>query len=138
MKRNVVVLAAVVFVALSCICVFASDEMRAGKWEITSSMDMPGMPYKMPPTVISHCYTKEDVKDQKKVIANKNNDCTVTDMKKSGNKVTWKMQCTGKSKGTFSGETLFGKDFYESTINIQSEGRSMTTKSKAKRIGDCS
>jgi hypothetical protein len=137
MKKNVIVLAAVAFVALSCISVFASNEMHEGMWEITSSIDMPGMPIKVPPTVVRHCYTKEDVKDQKKVVANKNSDCTVTDMKKSGNKVTWKMQCTGKSKGTFSGETLFGKDFYESTMNMQSEGRSMTTKSKARRIGDC-
>jgi Protein of unknown function (DUF3617) len=129
-------LATVTFVALSCISVFASNEMREGKWEITSSVEMPGMPYKIPPTVVSHCYTKEDVNDQKKVIAD-NKDCTVTDMKKSGNKVTWKMQCTGKRKGTFSGETIFGKDFYESTMNMQSEGRNMTTKSKARRIGDC-
>jgi hypothetical protein len=137
MKRNVVVLAAIAFVALSYTSVFAANEMREGKWEITSSMDMPGMPFKVPPTVVSHCYTEEDVKDQKKVIANKNSDCTVTDMKKTGNKLTWKMKCTGKSKGTFSGETTFGKDIYESTMNMQSEGRSMTTKSKARRIGDC-
>lgn len=137
MKKNVVVLAAVAVVALSCSNVFAANEMREGKWEITSSVDMPGMPVKMKPTVVIHCYTKEDVKDEKKVVANKNRDCTVTDMKKSGNKVNWKMKCTGKSKGTFSGETIFGKDFYESTMNMQSEGRSMTTKSKAKRIGDC-
>jgi len=137
MKKYVVALAVVVFVALSCISVFAANEMREGKWEITSSMDMPGMPFKVPPTVVSHCYTKEDLKDEKKVVANKNSDCTVTDMKKSGNKLTWKMKCTGKSKGTFSGETIFGKDYYESTMNMQSEGRTMTTKSKARRIGDC-
>ena len=137
MRKYFVVLAAVAFVALSCISLFAADEMREGKWEITSSMDMPGMPIKMKPTVISHCYTKEDVKDQKKVVAGKNKDCIVTDMKKSGNKLTWKMKCTGKSKGTFSGETIFGKDSYESTMNMQSEGRTMTTKSKARRVGDC-
>jgi hypothetical protein len=137
MKKNVIVLAAVAFVALSCISVFAASEMREGMWEITSSIDMPGMPVKVPPTVVRHCYTKDDVKDPKKVVASKNSDCTVTDMKKSGSKVTWKMQCTGKSKGTFSGETVFGNDSYESTMNMQSEGRSMTTKSKARRVGNC-
>jgi hypothetical protein len=137
MKKNIIFLAAVAFVALSCISVFAASEMRAGMWEITSSIDMPGMPVQVPPTVVRHCYTKEDVQDQKKVVANKNADCTVTDMKKSSNKVTWKMQCTGKGKGTFSGETIFGGDSYESTMNMQSEGRSMTTRSKARRIGNC-
>jgi hypothetical protein len=137
MKKSVIIIAVVTFVAFFCIPVSASSQMREGKWEITSSMDMPGMPTKMPPTVIQHCYTKEDVKDEKKIVANKNKDCAVTDMKKSGNKVTWKMQCTGKSKGTFSGETIFGKDSYESTMNMQSEGHNMTVKTKAKRIGDC-
>jgi hypothetical protein len=92
MKKNVIVLAVVAFVALSCISVFAASEMREGMWEITSSIDMPGMPVQVPPTVVRHCYTKEDVKDPKKVVASKNSDCTVTDMKKSGNKMTWKMQ----------------------------------------------
>jgi hypothetical protein len=96
MKKNVIVLAAVAFVALSCISVFAASEMREGMWEITSSIDMPGMPVKVPPTVVRHCYTKEDVQDQKKVVANKNTDCTVTDMKKSGSKVTWKVHSVEK------------------------------------------
>ena len=137
MKKNVIILAVVAFVALSCISVFAASEMREGNWEMTSSMDIPGMSIKMPPTVVRHCYTKEDVKNEKNVIVNKNKDCTVTDMKKSGNKVTWKMQCTGKNKGTFTGETIFGNDSYETTMNMQSEGRNIITTTKARRLGDC-
>ncbi len=131
------ILVASAFVVFSSIPSIAAPEMRDGKWEISTTMEMPGMPYKIPPTVVSHCYSKDDVKDQKKVVANKNSDCTVTDMKTSGNKVTWKMKCTGKSKGTFDGETVFGKDTYTSTMNMKSEGRSMKTKIKAKRVGAC-
>ena len=44
---------------------FAADGMRDGQWEITTVMEMPGMPFKIPPQVTTHCFTKEDVKDQK-------------------------------------------------------------------------
>ena len=67
MKKSVIIIAVVALASLFCIPMSASSEMREGKWEITSSMDMPGMPTKMPPTVIQHCYTKEDVKDEKKL-----------------------------------------------------------------------
>jgi len=119
--------------------ILAVDGMRDGMWEITSKMEMPGMPMEMPPTTVKHCYTKEEVKDQKNVI-NKDKDCTVTDFKKSGNKVSWKMRCTGKNAGTFSGETVFSGDSYESVMNMQSDagkGKSMTMKVIGKRVGNC-
>ena len=130
---------AVCLVVLSAIFAFAATEIREGKWEISTAIDTPpSMPFKIPPIVISYCYTKDDVKDEKKIVANNNNECTVTDMKRSGNKVTWKMKCTGKNKGTFKGETIFGEDFYDSIMYMQSEEGSITTKIKAKRIGACS
>jgi hypothetical protein len=115
---------------------FAADTMRDGYWELTSTMEMPGMPMTMPPTTIKHCYTKEDVKDQKKTITTDKN-CTVTDLKQSGNKVTWKMKCTGKNAGDFSGETVYTRDAYDSTMKMESQGRTMTMKVKAKRLGNC-
>ena len=119
--------------------ILAANGMREGMWEITSTMEMPGMPMRMPPTTIKHCYTKKDVKAEKKAISRDKN-CTVTDFKRSGNKVTWKMKCTGKHAGVFSGETVFSGDSYESNMNMQSaagQGGSMTMKVKGKRIGNC-
>jgi len=115
---------------------FSADTMRDGYWELISTMDMPGMPMQMPPTTIKHCYTKEDVKDPKKTVTTDKN-CTVTDLKQSGNKVTWKMKCTGKNAGDFSGETIFKGDAYDSTMKMESQGRTMNMKVKAKRLGNC-
>lgn len=109
-------------------------EMRDGLWELTTTMNMPGM--KMPPQKVKHCYTKEDVKDQKKMV-NTNKDCTVTELNTIGNRVSWKMKCSGKSPGTFSGETTFSADSYDSIMNMQSQGMSMNMKVKGKRIGAC-
>jgi hypothetical protein len=112
----------------------AAVEMRDGLWELTTMMDMPGM--KMPPQKRKHCYTKEDVKDQKKMV-NNNKECTVTELNAVGNKVTWKMKCTGKSAGTFSGETTFTGESYDSVMKMQSQGMAMNMKVKGKRIGAC-
>lgn len=116
--------------------IFAADMMRDGNWELVTTMDIPGIPMKMPPTKIEHCYTKEDVKDQRKTISTDKN-CAVTDLKQSGNKVTWKMKCTGRNPGEFSGETIFKGDAYDSTMKMTSQGQTMNMKVKAKRLGNC-
>lgn len=136
---NVRKIFAVVAVAglLGPACCMAAEGIRDGLWEVTTSMEMPGMPTKMKPTVMKHCYSKDDVKDQKKVVAGKNKDCKVSDYTTSGNKVTWKMTCTGQSAGSYSGETIFGKDSYDSVMKMQSQGRKMTMKIAGKRVGNC-
>ena len=137
MKRMLV--CSVIVLVLLPAAVPAADGMRPGMWEITSTMNVPGMPMNMPPTTVKQCYTKEDVKDQKKLI-NKDKNCTVTDFKSTGNKVAWKMKCTGQNAGTFSGETTFAGDSYDSAMKMDSEGgkgRSMSMKVKGKRVGNC-
>ncbi|MBK5273541.1 MAG: DUF3617 family protein [Desulfuromonadales bacterium] len=114
----------------------AAGEMKEGLWELTTSMELPGMPMKMPPQVAKHCYTREEVSDQKKVIS-RDKECTVTDFTTTGNKVTWKMTCTGKNAGTFSGETVFKADSYVSNMKMQTQGQNMTMKVNAKRLGNC-
>jgi len=116
--------------------VFAANTIRDGKWELITTMEMPGMPMKIPATKTEHCYTKEDVKDQKKTISTDKN-CTVTEFKQSGNKVTWKMKCTGENPGNFSGETFFKGESYDSTMKMETQGQTMNMKVKAKRIGNC-
>lgn len=118
-------------------CCVAAEGIRDGLWEVTTSMEMPGMPAKMKPTSMKHCYSKDDVKDQKKVVAGKNKDCSVSDYTVSGNKVTWKMKCTGQSAGTYSGETVFGKDSYNSIMKMKTQGHVMTMKMAGKRVGNC-
>ena len=134
MKRTVIAVVGAMLMMPSGL--FAADSIREGYWEVTSQTEMPGMPMKIPATTIKHCYTKEDVKDQKKVIA-KDKNCTLTDYKVAGNKVTWAMKCTGQNAGTFNGETVFSGDAYTSTMKMKTQGQNMTVKVKGKRIGEC-
>ena len=115
----------------------AAGAMKEGMWEITTSTEMPGIPYKIPPTVVKQCYTREDVSDQKKIVASDNKDCAVTDFKSSGNKVAWTMKCTGEHSGTFKGETTFSSDSYTSVMKMETEGQVITMNVKAKRVGAC-
>jgi len=130
------VLVAVLVVLLVPAVSFAAKTMQEGLWELTTQMEMPGMPMKMPPTVMKHCYTKSDVSDQKKIISRDKN-CTVTDLKTSANKVTWKMKCTGENAATMTGETVFDSNSYTSVMKMNSHGQKMTMKVKGKRLGNC-
>lgn len=116
----------------------AGSPMQEGLWEISSTMSMPGMPYKIPPTKVTHCYTKEDLKDSRNAVPKQQGDCKVTDMKSSGNRVTWKMVCTGQSAGKGEGEIIYnGPTAYEGKMKMETQGMVMTSKYKAKRIGVC-
>jgi hypothetical protein len=116
----------------------AGSPMKDGLWEISTSMEMPGMPYKIPPTTVTHCYTKEDLKDDQKMVPKQKGDCKMTDLKYSGSKMTWKMICNGKNPAKGSGEMVFkGPTAYEGTMKMETEGMAMTTKYKARRIGNC-
>lgn len=131
------ILLSVVAVMLSVVPSFGAEPIREGLWEVSTTTVIPGMPTKLPPSVIKHCYTKEDVKDQAKVVAGGNKDCKMTSYKVSGNKVTWSMVCTGQSAGTFSGETIFSPDSYVSTMKMKSQGQNISMKMNARRLGDC-
>jgi hypothetical protein len=131
MKKNVVAFLSALIIPTVA---FAASPMRDGYWEMTTTMEMPGMPMQIPPTQVKQCYTREDVKDYKKAIAT-NEDCTVTDLKESGNKITWKMKC--KDAGESSGATVFDRDSYETKMTMQAEGMDMTVNVKARRLGDC-
>ena len=116
----------------------APSPMQEGLWEISTAMNMPGMPYKIPPTKVTHCYTKEELKDNKKVVPQQKNDCKITDMTNSGSKVTWKMVCTGKNASKGEGEIIYkGATAYEGSMKMETQGMVMTSKYKARRLGDC-
>lgn len=114
----------------------APSQMRAGLWEITVTMEMPGMPFKMPPTVTQQCVTPQEAQEQG--VPPQAKDCTVTDVKRSGNKVTWKVLCTGQTPGKGEGEVVFsGPDAYAGKMKLETGGMAMSTAYKARRLGAC-
>ena len=121
--------------------VFGQGPVRDGRWEVTTEMEMPGMPMKMPPMKTVQCITKEQVSDPSQVVPkstqDKGSDCKVNDYKTDGNKVTWSIKCGGKTPMTGNGEITYAAETYDGWMKMKTEGGEMTMKYKAKRLGDC-
>ena len=139
MKRFIFAASAVFF----CITVvFAASTMREGKWEISMSMNMPGMPFAIPAVTHTQCITKEDIKNNKTVpSAGKDDECEVKNYKLRGNTVTWETVCKDGSKG--SGEITYKGDSYTGKMNMETIDKKSGKKTKidykikGQRKGDC-
>lgn len=145
MKNLVKALLVVCGVAVSY-GVWSAQLMREGLWEINTRMEMPDMPQMpkgipgMGETTMKHCYRKEDVRDDKNILPQNQDDpnCEVKNSKVSGNKVTWEVQCKG-GQGNSSGEMMYHRDSYEGVTKTKHPGMKgeMVMHYRGKRVGDC-
>ncbi len=107
-------------------------------WEVTSKMEMPGMPMGMPAQTHRVCIAKGS-KDDEYVPRREN--CRVQDSKRVGNKLTYKMVCTGKDAMTVAGEMTYGTNSYEGrmvmTGKMEGQPVEMTQTYAGKRVADC-
>jgi len=109
--------------------------MKEGKWEITTIVDMQGMPAgMMKPQTFTTCLKQTDYvpknTDQK--------DCTMKDVNVSGNTVSWEAVCkeaSGKGKITYAGDTYDGH--MEMTMKEGGKDMNMKMNMKGKHIGPC-
>ena len=137
LNKNLIILS--VIVSLLCSS-SALAEIKDGLWEITTKVEIKGMPGKMPPSTVRHCLKKNDPVPKAK---DKSTDCKMKDQKISGDTVTYAMECMGKDsvvltsgKMTYKGNTFDGT----STTNIKRKGQSdmqMNSKISGRYIGPC-
>jgi hypothetical protein len=124
---GIAVMACGIFVA----GVTAQTPMRAGRWEVTLQMQMPGMA--MPAITSLECVTNEQLKDPAKALPSASPGCTMSDYKAEGGKVTWAISC---AEMTGTGEILVTGDTYEGQVTV-SAPTPMAMKMSGKRVGDC-
>jgi len=122
---------------------FAGVNMHEGLWEITTKMEMQGMPMpmQMPARKHTQCLTKMNMmKTMVPKEQDKEEECKITDTKISGNTVTWVMKCSGEDAMEVTGKTTYHGDTFEGTITMISkdpeEGK-MITHISGRRIGEC-
>jgi hypothetical protein len=105
-------------------------------WEDTMELNMPGMAG-MPARAQTHRRCSARNADAVPM-AGKDNDCEMSDLKRSATGMAWKMSCAGDPPTTGNGEMVYeGRDRYRGTMTINTGGRAMTMKMSGKRIGEC-
>lgn len=143
MLKRVALAVAIAGVFLWGTLAFAGVEMHEGLWEITTRMEMQGMPMKMPPRKHTQCLTKNNMlKTMVPREQDEEEDCKITDTKISGNTVTWIMKCKGEGAMEVTGRTTYHGDTFEGTMTMISndpdEGKmKIINHISGRRIGEC-
>ncbi|HNY50811.1 MAG TPA: DUF3617 domain-containing protein [Smithella sp.] len=123
--------------------VSACAELKEGLWEITTQVElkgMPGVPGAMPPTAFRQCITKNDAVPKN---TDKNYECKTTLQNSVGNTINYKVECKGQDTvmqtsgtTTYTGNTMAG----QSNTTFKTKGQpamQMLSKIKGKYIGPC-
>jgi len=137
--RKILIGFAVALSVFLCAAAWA-QQMKEGLWEITTQLEMKGMPQAMPPVTVRQCVTKKDPVPKSD---DKSDTCKATSQKISGNKVTYAMECKGKEETmlingdiSYTGDSMEGK----STTIIKVKGQpemKMSNTLKGKYLGAC-
>ncbi|GAB4370804.1 MAG: hypothetical protein Kow00128_18130 [Deltaproteobacteria bacterium] len=113
-------------------------DLKEGLWEITSKVEMRGIPIPMPATTVRQCIRKEDPVPR----GEEKNDCKQTKRAIRGNTVTWEIECaTREGTSRIRGEVTYRGDAFDGKVRVSEAGspggEEILQKLHGKRIGDC-
>lgn len=118
--------------------------VQPGLWEIHDKVVMHGVPYSPPPQTYKECVTATEAKNfWRDLQHNKDKNCRYTDVKISGNRASWHMQCNGKGGATQGTATavIDGPTRYHAASDMTSSagGRSFKihVETTGRRLGAC-
>ena len=76
---------------------YAGVDMKEGKWENNSKMEMEGMHMGMPMggRMFTQCMSRENIIPKE---VQQNKECKIIDSKVEGNTVTWTMECDDRGR----------------------------------------
>ena len=133
----------ILFVWIAFLSVFISADAYSAQgeyWEITSKMEMKGMPFAMPATTHKVCLPPGGEKDPQRT-RDKDSKCTFADVQRSGNTVKYKGNCVNSRGDTMNmeGETTHDSNSFKTKMQMSGEDHgsavNMTMNSSGKRIG---
>ncbi|NOY67994.1 MAG: DUF3617 family protein [Deltaproteobacteria bacterium] len=139
MLKKYVFVCLAVFVCMVVASAAMAIDMNDGKWEISSRVEIPGMPMQIPASTTTECLTKDKPAPAPPQMPA---GCEMPDIKISGNTVTWSVNCTQFTPSMMSKGTItYQGDSFEGVVEnemIQKGGNMhMTVRMKGKRIGAC-
>lgn len=118
------------------------SKIQPGLWEITTEMEMPGMPVQMAPQTIRHCHTAEELAEAMNTIPQGGvGDCRLIGYRVQGDTATWSMECSGDTPMRGTGSLTSAAHAYSgemhSVMQVPGGSMEMDTRWRAKRIGEC-
>ncbi len=120
-------------------CAGGGPDLEEGMWEITTEVNMPGMPMKIPPMVYRQCLTTENVVPKQGPAEQEI--CTYSSPKTKGNSVSWSAECKSPGGTTKNeGEITYKGTRFEGTLTMSMTGviaMSGTNSISGRRIGEC-
>lgn len=129
---------AMLFCSLTLPCAaLAAPNMHPGRWEITSTIDMPGMAFTMPASTYTQCITDTELVPQGQQA---NDKCQMLDNRIDGDTVTWTVKCeSGGGSMSSQGKIVYHGDSFTGTVTTTGSQMpaGMTQKMSGKRLGDC-
>jgi hypothetical protein len=102
-------------------------------WQMSTKMEMEGM--QMPAQSQQVCMKKGET--QAEDLGQKDPNCKVTEQRRSGNKFTWKMVCTGREPMTGSGEMTRNRDTLDGRMLMKGKDGEMKISYAGKLSGTC-
>ena len=107
-------------------------------WDVTSKMEMPGMPFAMPPQTHRVCVAKGD---ETGTIPQREG-CTIAESKRAGSTVTYRMTCKGGNNDyTATGESASAGSGYQGrmrmTGKMDGQQMDMAMTYSGARAGNC-
>lgn len=111
----------------------AAAAEKGAWWEMTTEMEMAGMPYAMPPTTFRLCQPEGDWRRPPEGKQDEN--CTVKDVRTSGNTMRWKVSCAGEEPMEGEGELTRTADTLAGRTRIKSRQGEMNLKMKGRKVG---
>jgi hypothetical protein len=133
-KRVLLVLSLAMLCAVPC-SAGAGPDFEEGAWEITMTVQIPGVPTQIPPITNVQCLKKDDPIPRGQ---QPGQECELQDMKVKGNSVTWVVSCTDiHGEMTGRGKATYGKDKMTGSMTMEGEDMTMIIDMKGNRIGKC-
>ncbi|GAV20522.1 hypothetical protein MMIC_P1490 [Mariprofundus micogutta] len=140
MQRHHITLLALLILCTGTSC--SSDApariLEEGEWEMTTQMEMSGMPAgmpAMPPMTHRQCLSNDMMVPAQ---TDKHQNCEKIEQLVSGNTVTWSMRCTANGMiSEMSGTTTYSGDTMEGSMHMNSQGMTMESHITGKRLGPC-
>jgi hypothetical protein len=112
----------------------SGPNMEDGLWEMTSQMEMEGMP-NMPPMSYRECLSRDNMVPTQK---QRNQDCEQIEQDISGDTITWRMRCTSNGvTSDINGSSTYSGDTMKGTMQMTTQGMQMTNHVTGKRVGSC-